>query len=201
MGKKEGDKTSATEHQSKLSSNSKAVVVSPEVEERVSFIKSTINQLVKEYKDIQNTTIEKKENSLSSYLKDNVKDLKFSQAEVSETKKEFLNNSTYGKPIEALNKWNNLVSHYRLRDAISRVENDPKVIGDLKGKSFLLFSDQDRKEALKQVRKSINTLVNLAKARDYLKVNKQSVDKINKQYNSILKQTLGFKTRDISILR
>lgn len=49
---------------------------------------------------------------------------------------------------------------------------------------------------MRQTKQSINTLVSLEKAKDYLKINKQSVEKLDKEHNSILEQAFNFKTKD-----
>lgn len=198
LSKKEGDKTSATEHQSELSKDNKVIATNPETTERVKLIKSSINQLIKEYKSTQKASIERKENSLSSYLKENISDLKVKQTELNKVKEEFLSNSAYSDPQEALSKWNSLVARYELTEAISRIESNPKAIGELKGKTFLFFNDRGRKEALSQIKQSINTLINLEKIKDYLKLSKRSVNKLDKEYHNILKQAFSFKTRNIT---
>ena len=142
-----------------------------------------MNKLIKEYDGIEG--IRKNQDSLSSYLENSIRDFKLSQVQVSKVQEDFMKNSAYAKPQDSLNKWNDLVSRIGLKDALNKLESNPKIIGELNGKEILFFKNKERKNAVNKVRSSIVTLTNLSEAKDKLNINKLSIKDLEKKYSSI----------------
>ena len=199
LGKKDGDKTSSIEHQSDLDKNSRPIKVSPEANERASFIKQTISLLVKEYDNLE--PIKQSQESLSSYIKESIKDYKNIQSEVGKIQEGFKNNSSYSNPGAALEKWDKLIKVHGLNKANELTQRNPEILGKLEGKKILFFNDKNRKEAISKIKQSINTLNQLTHAKDKLDISKRSVESFDKKFLEITTQSFNFKTKGISYSR
>ena len=198
LGEKDGDKTSSIEHQTKLDENASVMkdTTNPEAKIRVNVIKSIIGKLAIEYKNIEK--LKPSNESLSASMKESVADFKSTQVDVSKLADNFIKNSGYQNPQDALSKWNELANNYGLTKAREVVENNPQKLGELLGKKVLLFNNKNRKDAMAKAKDSINTLTSYAVAKDNLNVSKISVDNLDQKYTKIYKSSFDFKTKGIS---
>jgi conjugative relaxase-like TrwC/TraI family protein len=198
LGEKDGDKTSSIEHQTKLDKNANMVkdTTNPEAKIRANVIKSIIGKLAIEYKNIEK--LKPSNESLSASMKESVADLKSTQVDVNKLADNFIKNSGYQNPQDALSKWNELANNFGLNKAREVVENNPQKLGELLGKKVLLFNNKNRKDAIAKAKDSVNTLTSYAVAKDNLNVSKISVDNLDQKYTEIYKNSFTFKTKGIS---
>ena len=199
LSNKTGDKTSAISHQTKFDKNTKLTkdnVKDKVTKARASLIKSTFKQLVSEYENL--TKLLPGKDSLSSIMKESVQDFKLSQSKTGQIYDNFQKNSAYSNPKVAAKKWEELVSSHGLTKAEEMIEKTPEILGELQGKKILFFSDKNRKNAVSKIEESVNMLTVYTVAKDNLKVNKSSVDNLDKKYAEVYKSCLGFKTKDIT---
>ena len=182
LGEKDGDKTSSIEHQTKLDKNTSVVkdTTNPEAKIRANVIKSIIGKLAIEYKNIEK--LKPSNESLSASMKESVADLKSTQVDVNKLADNFIKNSGYQNPQDALSKWNELANNYGLNKAREVVENNPQKLGELLGKKVLLFNNKNRKDAIAKAKDSVNTLTSYAVAKDNLNISKISVDNLDQKY-------------------
>ena len=201
LGEKDGDKTSSIEHQTKLDKNASVVkdTTNPEAKTRANVIKSLIEKLAIEYKNIEK--LKPNNESLSANMKESVTDLKSTQVDVNKLADNFIKNSGYQNPQDALSKWNELANNFGLNKAREVVENNPQKLGELLGKKVLLFNNKSRKDAIAKAKDLLNTLTSYAAAKDNLNVSKISVDNLDQKYTEIHKSSFAFKTKGISYSR
>ena len=199
LSAKTGDKSSAVSHQSKFDKNTIIAPeksVDPEVKARVNLIRKTFAELVSKYDNFEK--LNPSRSSLSTQIKDANKDLKLSEAAINKIRDNFIKESAYKNPQEALKEWYKLANKNGLDNAYKMVTKNPEVLGDIKGNKILFFTDKNRKEAMSKIKASANLLTDHYIAKDYLGVSQGSLDKLDKKYKDISKSNFNFKTKDIS---
>ena len=153
-------------------------------------------KLLKEYDSIEKLT--QNQNSMGSYLKENIEDYKLYQSHLNKNTELFIKNSSYSRPQEAISNWDSLVKKYKLEKTVALVEKSPEILGELSGNKILFFSNKDRTEAIKKIGQSINILINNSQLKDTLNIAKASVKNLDTKCNDIYKENFKFKTSNIS---
>jgi len=162
----------------------------------VKLIKSLINEYTKEYDNIQ--TVNKSVDSINHSVHENIIDLKTQQKALAKNQNDFLNNSSYKNPDKALEAWNKLLRNEGIQTAISKLQENPKIIGGFKGGEFLFIKTKDRRDATNKVHSSINQLVAIEQAKDNIKIGGESTKSFEQKLNEIFAKTFNFKTQDVT---